>query len=183
MARLTEEQKRNILAEWEVGTSQNELAKKYRVSPATINKYCKGKKQRFKEQVNTVASVKCEVARESKYLSECFDQEVNRQARQLGLIHDVAELALTRSMQMLQANKKQVMLKTAVMMDGKKIDEQYTPYEVQLEAQDIKHLVEATDKVSLTVGINERHAPKIDLTQNQAQQIEAPTINIILDEG
>ena len=38
------------------------------------------------------------------------------------------------------------------------------------EAQDLKHLVEANDKLAITLKVADRHAPKIDITQNQAQQ-------------
>ena len=45
MARLPakerEERDNKILADWKVGISQNQLAKNYDVSPATINKICK----------------------------------------------------------------------------------------------------------------------------------------------
>lgn len=38
------------------------------------------------------------------------------------------------------------------------------------EPQDLKHLVEANDKLAITLKVADRHAPKIDITQNQAQQ-------------
>jgi len=42
MAKLTDEIKERIIADYNVGKSQNWLAKKYELSPATINKLCKG---------------------------------------------------------------------------------------------------------------------------------------------
>ena len=42
MARLNDDQREKILAQFHAGASQNELAKRFEVSPATINKLCKG---------------------------------------------------------------------------------------------------------------------------------------------
>lgn len=41
MAKLTDDLKQRIIADWKAGVSQNQLAKRYDVSPATINKLCK----------------------------------------------------------------------------------------------------------------------------------------------
>jgi len=46
------------------------------------------------------------------------------------------------------------------------------------DAQDIRHLVEANDKLSITLKVNERHAPKIDVTQQLGIQTVSRTINV-----
>jgi len=46
------------------------------------------------------------------------------------------------------------------------------------EPQDLKHLVEANDKLAITLKVADRHAPKIDITQNQATNVEAPQFNL-----
>ena len=38
MAKLTDDDKLKILADWKAGISQNQLSKNYSLSPATINK-------------------------------------------------------------------------------------------------------------------------------------------------
>lgn len=53
MAKLNDDLKNKILADWKAGISQNQLAKRYDVSPATINKLCKGIEQSNIEQSNS----------------------------------------------------------------------------------------------------------------------------------
>ena len=83
MARLNSEDREKILADFHIGESQNSLAKKYGVSPATINKICKGITPKFKDKVNTVTSIKRELIEESEYQSECFDAKVNDNLKHL----------------------------------------------------------------------------------------------------
>ena len=45
MAKLTDELKDKILSDFHIGKSQNWLATNYNLSPATVNKLCKGLKQ------------------------------------------------------------------------------------------------------------------------------------------
>jgi len=56
MARLTQDTKDRILADFHIGKSQNFLAKEYECSPATINKICKGvecqHKHKYKSYIN-----------------------------------------------------------------------------------------------------------------------------------
>jgi uncharacterized protein YjcR len=90
LARLTDDDREKILSDYHIGKSQNELAKKYKCSPATINKLCKGIQPKYKDKVNAVASVKAELATESEYQSECFYAEVNEKTKHLKLINDNA---------------------------------------------------------------------------------------------
>lgn len=83
MARLTDETRAKILDEFHLGKSQNQLALEYEVSPATINKLCKGLIPKYKDKVNAVSAIKSEVLQESKFLSECFDKEVNKRTQHL----------------------------------------------------------------------------------------------------
>ena len=56
MARLPEKERQErdnkVIADWKAGVSQNQLAKRYGVSPATINKLCKGVEQTNVDIVN-----------------------------------------------------------------------------------------------------------------------------------
>ena len=94
MARLTDEQREKILSDFHIGKSQNELAKKYSCSPATINKLCKGVIPKYKDKVNAVVSIKSELSEESEYQSECFDKEVNDQLRRQNLVFNATEKIL-----------------------------------------------------------------------------------------
>lgn len=90
MARLTDEKRAKIIDEFHLGKSQNQLALEYEVSPATINKLCKGVTPKYKDKVNIASAIKSEVLQESKFLSECFDKEVNRRTQHLLLFQDSA---------------------------------------------------------------------------------------------
>ncbi len=90
MARLTDETRSKILDEFHLGKSQNQLALEYEVSPATINKLCKGVAPKYKEKVNITSAIKSEILQESKFLSECFDKEVNRRTQHLLLFQNSA---------------------------------------------------------------------------------------------
>ena len=50
------------------------------------------------------------------------------------------------------------------------------------EAQDMKHIVDAIDKASITLGVNQRHASSAVINNANVQQNNQPTqINIIRD--
>lgn len=143
MARLNDKQRDMILADFHIGKSQNELAKKYDVSPATINKLCKGLVPKYKDKVNDVVALKSQLSKESEYQSECFDKEVNDKLRRANLVYGNAEKALG---------------KLNTMID--EVD----------NAIDLKTLIDANDKASLTLKVNERFAPKQDINLTNAQQ-------------
>lgn len=154
MARLNDKQRDMILADFHIGKSQNELAKKYDVSPATINKLCKGLIPKYKDKVNDVVALKSQLSRESEYQSECFDKEVNDKLRRANLVYGNAEKALG---------------KLNTMID--EVD----------NAIDLKTLIDANDRASLTLKVNERHAPKSDVNLVNAQQNQPTQITIVRD--
>lgn len=90
MAKLTNEIKDKILSDFHIGKSQNWLALNYELSPATINKLCKGLVPKYKDKVNKVSSIKSEVMQESEYLVNAFDKEVSKRVQHLLLFQDSA---------------------------------------------------------------------------------------------
>jgi len=131
MARLTQDIKDKILADYHIGKSQNQLSKDYSCSPATINKICKGITPKYKDKVNTVVAIKSELSKESEYQSECFDKEVNDRIRRKNLVYGVSERIISKANEML---------------------------EVTESAQDLKALSDTVDKTSITLGVSQRHA-------------------------
>ncbi len=144
MARLNDSERDAILSEFHIGKSQNYLAKKYLVSTATINKLCKGITPKYADKVNAVSAIKCELSNESKYLSECFDAEVNEKTKHLKLIND---------------NATKLADKLSKMTD--EID----------SAQDLKFLCDANDRLAITLRVADRHAPKQDISLTNANQV------------
>lgn len=90
MARLTDEIRAKIVDDFHLGKSQNWLATQYEVSPATINKLCKGLIPKYKDKVNTVSAIKSEILQESEYLVNTFDKEVNARTQHLLLFQNSA---------------------------------------------------------------------------------------------
>lgn len=83
MARLNDVQREKILADFHIGKSQNELAKKYEVSPATINKLCKGVIPKHLENVNALTRINTELAGESEYQVNAIHKEVDERTRHI----------------------------------------------------------------------------------------------------
>jgi len=84
MARLTNEQKELILADFHTGYfSQRKLAEKYEVSTATINKLTKGVEPKHIDKVNAQVSINTSLANESKQEVNAFTSVVNDRTKHL----------------------------------------------------------------------------------------------------
>ena len=136
MAKLTDKIRERILADFNIGKSQNWLANEYELSPATINKICKGLTPKYKDKVNAIVSIKSELSQGSEYQSECFDKEVNEKLKNKNLVYGVTQKALQKAHDLLD-----------------EID----------NANDLKAIVELSDKASITLKVNERHAPRAEV--------------------
>ena len=158
MARLTDEDREHILSDFHIGKSQNQLAKDYSVSPATINKLCKGITPKYKDKVNAVVAIKSELANESEYQSECFDKEVNNKLRRVNLVFNATEKIIDLASKMATANNKQVVVKVKEYSKENGSSESLDKIDVELDASDLKNLADTVDKASVTLGVNQRHA-------------------------
>ena len=155
MAKLTDKIRERILADFNIGKSQNWLANEYELSPATINKICKGLTPKYKDKVNAIVSIKSELSQESEYQSECFDKEVNEKLKNKNLVYGVTQKALQKAHDLLD-----------------EID----------NANDLKAIVELSDRASITLKVNERFAPKQDINLTNAQQNnESKVIKVIYE--
>ena len=135
MAKLTDDIKLKIISDWKAGVTQNQLAKRYDLSPATINKICKGIEQTNIDLVNKQVSVITEMNSKSEYEVNSITAEVNDKVRRHSLINNNAELIAS---------------KIPTMLD--QID----------SPSDLKTLAEANDRLAITLKVAERHAPKSD---------------------
>ena len=151
MAKLTDAIREAILADWKVGISQNQLAKNYAVSKATINKLCKGVEQINIEIVNTKVSLTRALQEKSEQELNSIDREVNDKLRRENLVYGFQERAIK---------------KAGEMLDGIE------------QPQDLKHLIDGVDKASITLGVSQRHAPKSDVNLTNAQQVNDNKLTI-----
>ena len=138
MARLTDKDRERILADWKAGYSQNQLAKNYQCSPATINKLCKGIEQENVEIVNTKVAITREMQEKSEYEVNAIHKAVDEKTRHITLINRIQEKALGKADAML--------------------DQIDTP-------SDLKTIVEAVDKASITLKVSDRHAKNVTAIQ------------------
>jgi hypothetical protein len=87
MARLPknqrEERDKNILSDWKAGYSQNYIAKQHEVSPATVNKICKGVPQENKELVNTQSAINAELTTKSEQELNSIHKAVDKRTKHL----------------------------------------------------------------------------------------------------
>jgi len=135
VAKLTDDIKLKIISDWKAGVTQNQLAKRYDLSPATINKICKGIEQTNIDLVNKQVSVITEMNSKSEYEVNSITAEVNDKVRRHSLINNNAELIASKIPTMLE-----------------QID----------SPSDLKTLAEANDRLAITLKVAERHAPKSD---------------------
>ena len=152
MARLTPGQRELILADYHTGHyTQRELAKKYEVSTRTINNLVKGLEPKHEDKVNAMVAVARELSKESTTEVNAVNTIVNKKIDRENLIFGNAEKL---------ANKLFTM-----------IDQIDTP-------NDALTIANANDKLAVTLKVADRHAPKIDITQQTAVmpqlQIYAP---------
>lgn len=143
MARLTDDGRALLLADFHTGQfTQRELSKKYEVSTATVNKLTKGVSPKHEDKVNAVATAHAQLEGESEQEVNAVHQAIEEKTKHIKLIYD---------------NATKLAGKLSTMAD--QID----------EPQDLKHLVDANDKLSITLKVSERHAPRNDMTQIAAQ--------------
>lgn len=145
MARLTDEDRENILALFHTGEySNNHIAEKYNTSHTTINKITKNLIPKHKDKVSTLVSVKSELAKESFKEIQAVETLVEEKTKHLKLINDNA----TKLAQKINDMTDEV-----------------------CEAKDIKDLVDANDKLSITLGVNQRHAnSQVNISNTNATQ-------------
>ena len=152
MARLTDDQRELILADYHTGHfTQRELSKKYSVSTATINKLTKGVEPKHTEKVNAIVTATRELNKES-------EQEVNA-------VHEIVNKQLTRE-ELIYGNAEKLAGKITTMAD--QID---TP-------NDLKTLTEANDKLAITLKVAERHAPRMEVNNTTGVQVNEKRVII-----
>lgn len=161
MARLTDQDKKLILADYFTGAySQRELAKKHNVSLGTISKLTKDHNEQNEHLVNAKASV---IRAEKELPNEQMNAIVNAahdKVRHENLINGNAELL---------AKQIQVVVKNFEMEEEDKETGEIKKVSA-ISSNDVKTLAEANDRLAITLKVAERHAPKMELNNTNAQQ-------------
>lgn len=89
MARLKQETKDKILAEFHIGKSQNWLATKYECSPATVNKICKGVECQHKHKYKHYIDKPFSSSKDGFLYVLYFKDSANSPYYKIGLAKDV----------------------------------------------------------------------------------------------
>ena len=152
MAKLSDKQKDLLIADYHTNNfSQRELAKKYSVSVGTVSKLTKEVNPKNEHLVNAQMSILSAQDELSNEQMNAIMNTAQDKLKHLGLINGNAEKL---------ANKLKLMTD-----------------EIS-EAQELKHLVEANDKLAITLKVAERHAPKTEINNNNAQQNNDKVIKV-----
>ena len=151
MARLTDKQREDIRNQLILGESQYSIARDYQVSSATVNKIFKTitENEFLVKEVKGEIAIKSKLSSQSESLVKAFDTKVNDELRRQNLVFNASEKAL---------------VKLSSLIDD--VD----------EAQDMKHIVDAIDKASITLGVNQRHSNsqvQINNSNNQQTNIKS----------
>ncbi len=154
MAKLTNNDKELILADFHTGYyTVRQLADRYNVSHTAIHNITKGLEAKHREKVDTLISINTELQSESLQEVDSVKKVVDDVLRRQNAVYSVTEKALR--------------------IADKLLDQTDT-------MNDVKLAVELADRASLTMKINERHAPKSDT--NIAVQTNTQVNNRSLDD-
>ena len=91
MARLTDDERESLLADYHTGQfTQRQLSKRYGVSTATVNKLTKGVEPKHEHRVNTIATMKAELAEESEQERDAVHLAIEEKTKHLILFDSSA---------------------------------------------------------------------------------------------
>ena len=164
MAKLSDKDELKLIADWKTGAySQRDLSEKYNCSKGKVSQLTQGIE---KAQNGQILTAQISVLSARAYLSDVEMTAIMTTAQNevynKGLVTNASQLNLIRTTQYLANNKK---LEKISVGDGVQQFE-----EVGLGADDFKQCQDAIDKASITLKVNERHAPKSDVNLVNAQQ-------------
>lgn len=174
MAKLSDRQKRNILAKWHTGEySKSDLAKMYKVDEKTIRNITDKQDPQNADIVEAQTQLEL-FKKSSKSPIEIAEINKSVQSRLKAItdsdklkldIYETQSLAVQRVKELLTNNKKNVAMK---LKNGD--FDVIEKVEVDLTPQDLQTCIDGIDKASITLKVNERFAPKQDINLTNAQQ-------------
>lgn len=183
---------------FEQGLSLSQIELETNINKTSISKQAKkenwekAKIQQLKADIKAIdkekSTLDVKINTTVEKLSKLSDFEITILEEQIqdetgikSLVFSTANLAMIRANQMLTKNTKTIMSKVDYFEDGKKIKSDYEEKEIPLSMTDYKDSIELTDKASITLGINPRHAnTNIKVDNNNTQQ-ELKQIQIVVE--
>lgn len=156
MAKLSDHEKTLLIADYHTNKySQRKLAEKYNVSIGTVNNLTKEVTPQNEHLVNAQMSI---ISAKAILPIEQMNAILNTAQEEMynkNLVTNATQLNLVRTMEYLSKNKK---LEKRSVGDGVQVFD-----EVGLGADDFKQCQDTIDKASITLKVNERHAPRAEV--------------------
>jgi hypothetical protein len=150
MARLTDDDRENILADWHTGQfSVRELAIRHKIGKTTVANLVQGIEPKHKDKVDALVSVKTALAQESGQEVDSVNRVVDEKTKHLQFLHNAT-------------------LKNISVM-AKKLNEDASVKD-HLDAQNAIH------KAGQTLGVIEQFAKSGDVNVNTQQNVAIQTI-------
>ena len=151
---LSDREKGRLIAEHKTGEfSQRALAKKYRMSVGYVNKLTKGIEKDSIEIIDAGVAYSVGLMKSDEQTMNAIERVVHEKTKNLQIIHNMTKIGLKGLSESLKAGTKEIPTKMGVQKVG-------------LSPADYKAGLEAIDKASITLGVNERFAPR-DVTAVQ----------------
>jgi len=161
MAKLTDKQKELIIADYHTNNfSQRELAKKYNVSVGTVSKLTKEVNPKNEHLVNAQMSI---LSAQSELSNEQMNAIMNTaqdKLRRENLIYGNAELMASKVPDIINS----------FIIENEDTETGEVTKKFIMGAKALRELAEANDKLSITLKVADRHAPKTEITNTNAQQ-------------
>ncbi len=183
MARPTKHDWEEIQRHHESGMSHPDIVKKFKCPRSSLSE--RAKEWSVNEQAKAVVKEIATVTEQINELNE-QDNELARVATEIGVkkadkvlaINTVAENLLVRINESIIKNEKVELVKVKQYVDGRVDGETVEPVVVAHGASDHKAHADAIDKIAVTVGAAERHAPKTEITNTNATQNNTKRVTI-----
>lgn len=152
-----------IVNEFRTGKfSQRDLAKRHGVSVGLVNKLTKGNDKAFNEVVNAQMTINTATLLLSESEMNAIVNVANELTFNTSLITNATQMNLVRMTQHLAKNQRMEKVGAG---DGV---QRFEP--VELGSADYKNLQDAIDKAAITLKVADRHAPKVEVNNTNAQQ-------------
>ena len=176
MARLTEEDKKLILADYHTGNySQRELAKKHNVSIGTVNKLTKEINPQNEHLVNAQTAI---LKAQSELPNEQMNAVMNTasdKARRMGLVFGGLEMLAKKTNEFVEKGKAQ---KVVTEGNGKGYSSARI-IESDFQSSDYKNLSDTYEKIGKSLGVIET-TPNVQIA-NQNVQEKVNDIKIVVE--
>ena len=90
MARLTDDTKQKILADFHAGMTRRGISRKYEISPATVNKLCNGIEPKNVDKVIALSRIKTELAEQSVHEVNAVNTAVDERTKHVLFFNSAA---------------------------------------------------------------------------------------------